>query len=46
MFMYSPLEGDQSVSHTRLSQVMRLRVDSPLAVFFLSFWCFSSIIKN
>ena len=34
MFMYSPLEGDQSVSHTRLSQVMRLRVDSPLAVFF------------
>ena len=34
MFMYSPLEGDQSVSHTRLSQVMRLRVDSSLAVFF------------
>ena len=34
MFMYSLLEGDQSVSHTRLSQVMRLRVDSSLAVFF------------
>ena len=28
MFMYSLLEGEQSVSYTRLSQVMRLRVDS------------------
>ena len=46
MFMYSLLEGDQSVSQIRLSQVMRLRVDSSLAFFFLSFWCFSSIIKN
>ena len=34
MFMYSLLEGDQSVSQIRLSQVMRLRVDSSLAVFF------------
>ena len=33
MFMYSLLEGDQSVSHIRLSEVMRLRVDSSLAVF-------------
>ena len=34
MFMYSLLKGDRSVSHTRLSQVMRLRIDSSLAVFF------------
>ena len=33
MFMYSLLKEDQSVSHIRLSEVMRLRVDSSLAVF-------------